>query len=64
MNAMEVGRKCVVLTGRRAGMTCTIKKVVDNNFVEVELDAKKNASKDAKGKKVRKMNKLHLEPLK
>lgn len=53
MVAIEVGRKCVKLSGRDAGAEVTITQVVDKNFVKV---------KDAKGKEGR-VNVKHLEPV-
>ncbi|MFH0836298.1 MAG: 50S ribosomal protein L14e [Candidatus Micrarchaeota archaeon] len=53
MAAIEVGRKAVLLKGRRAGQQVKITKVIDKNFVEVTGE---------KGK-ARKCNVLHLEPL-
>ncbi len=52
-NAMKVGRKAVKLTGRKAGETVEITKIVDRSFVMV---------KDKKGKEKR-CNILHLELL-
>jgi ribosomal protein L14E/L6E/L27E len=52
-SAVKVGRKAVKLTGRKAGETVEITKVLDRNFVMV---------KDKKGKEKR-CNVLHLELL-
>lgn len=52
MGALKEGQQCVKLTGRKAGQTVTITKLVDKNFVEI---------KDAKGK-VKRCNVQHLEP--
>lgn len=49
--AIKVGKKAVKLTGRKAGETVEITKIVDRNFVMV---------RDAKGKEKR-CNVLHLE---
>jgi len=54
MAVMTLGRKCLVLAGRRAGEKVTVVKVLDTNFVECESD---------KGKKVRRYNIRHLEPV-
>jgi len=56
MKAIEVGTKCILLKGRRAGTQVTVTKIVDKNFVEIEL--KKGATV-----KKRKCNITHLEPL-
>lgn len=53
MAVMTIGRKALVLTGRRAGKEVTVVKVIDANFVEGEDDKKK----------VRRYNVRHLEPL-
>jgi ribosomal protein L14E/L6E/L27E len=54
MTAIKEGRKCIKLKGRRAGEECTITKVVDKNFVEVQY---------AKGGKTKRCNITHLEPI-
>lgn len=51
MAAIQVGRKCVKIKGRKTGQTVEVTKVIDSNFVEV---------KDEKGK-VKRCNILHLE---
>ncbi len=53
MAAIDVGRKCIRLKGRKAGETVTVSKVIDKHFVEVT---------DSKGK-AKKCNILHLEPM-
>jgi large subunit ribosomal protein L14e len=57
MKAIEVGTKCVLLKGRRAGTHTVVTKVIDKNFVEIEL-------KKGTTVKKRKCNITHLEPLK
>lgn len=49
---MEVGRLCVKVAGREAGMKCVIVEVVDDKFVMVDGQVKR-----------RKCNIAHLEPL-
>ena len=53
MSALQIGRKCVKTTGRKAGQTFEIVRVIDHSFVEV---------KDSKGK-VKRCNAMHLEPI-
>ncbi len=53
MGALQVGKKCVKVKGRKAGTTVEITKMIDANFVEV---------KDGKGK-AKRCNVAHLEPL-
>ncbi|MBI2444921.1 50S ribosomal protein L14e [Candidatus Micrarchaeota archaeon] len=53
MAAIDVGRKCILLRGRKAGETVTVSKLIDKHFVEVT---------DAKGKQKR-VNMAHIEPL-
>ena len=52
MAAIDVGRVCVLITGRRAGEEVVVTKVIDDNFVTV---------KTKKGKE-RKSSIRHLEP--
>ena len=49
---MEVGRLCVKLAGRDAGMKCLIVDVLDNNLVLIDGQTRR-----------RKCNVRHLEPL-
>ena len=53
MTAIQVGAKCILTTGRRAGSEVEITELVDKTFVKV---------KDKKGK-VRRSNVMHLEPI-
>lgn len=53
MSAIEPGRSCILTNGRRAGTQVKITKVLDANFVEVQLP----------NGKTRKCNVQHLEPL-
>ncbi len=53
MAAIDVGRKCIRLRGRKAGETVTVSKLIDKHFVEVT---------DSKGK-TKRANMAHLEPL-
>ncbi len=53
MAAIDIGRKCIRLRGRKAGETVTVSKIVDKHFVEVT---------DAKGK-TKRVNMAHIEPL-
>lgn len=53
MAAIQTGRKCVLTNGRRAGKEVTVTKVIDANFVEVQLPSGKT----------RKCNVAHLEPI-
>ncbi len=53
MSSLQIGRKCIKVTGRKAGETVTITKIIDRNFVEV---------KDSKDKSKR-CNVMHLEPI-
>lgn len=53
MAAIDIGRKCVKLRGRKTGETVTVSKKIDANFVEVT---------DSKGK-TKRCNIRHLEPL-
>jgi len=52
MTAIDVGRVCVLIMGRRAGEEVVVTKVIDDNFVTV---------KTKKGKE-RKASIRHLEP--
>jgi len=49
----EVGRLCVKLAGRDAGLKCVIVEILDNNFVMIDGQTRR-----------RKCNVKHLEPLK
>ncbi|MBN2881688.1 50S ribosomal protein L14e [Candidatus Woesearchaeota archaeon] len=49
---LEIGRVCVKLAGRDAGLKCVIVKNLDNNYVLVDGQTRR-----------RKVNKAHLEPL-
>ncbi|MCX8177692.1 MAG: 50S ribosomal protein L14e [Candidatus Bathyarchaeota archaeon] len=57
MPAIEVGRICVKVAGREAGMKCVIVDVIDKNFVLV------TGPKSITGVKRRRSNINHLEPL-
>ena len=50
---IEVGRLCVKIAGRDAGLNCVIVDVLDNKFVLIDGQTRR-----------RKCNILHLEPLK
>jgi len=50
---IDVGRLCVKLAGRDAGLKCVIVDVLDDNFVLIDGETRR-----------RKCNVLHLEPLK
>lgn len=52
MAAIDVGRKCIRLRGRKAGQTVTVNKILDKHFCEVT---------DGKGK-AKRVNMAHLEP--
>ncbi len=54
MTAIEKGKECVVTMGADAGKKCKIKKVLDENFVMIEVEGAKKERKSA----IR-----HLEPL-
>src|SRR6266849_3438166 len=56
MPSIEVGRICVKLFGREAGMKCVIIDVIDKNFVLV------TGPKKISGVKRRRTNVKHLEP--
>ena len=49
---IEVGRLCVKIAGRDAGLKCVVVEVLDNNFVTIDGQTRR-----------RKCNILHLEPL-
>jgi len=57
MPAIEVGRICVIIAGRRAGKKCVIVDIIDENFVLV------TGPQNITGVKRRRMNIKHLEPL-
>ena len=50
---MEVGRLCLKIAGRDAGMKCVIVEVIDDNFMMIDGETRR-----------RKCNVKHLEPLK
>jgi large subunit ribosomal protein L14e len=56
MPSIEVGRICVKLFGREAGLKCVIVDLIDKNFVLVTGPKKVN------GLKRRRTNVKHLEP--
>lgn len=49
---IEVGRLCIKLAGRDAGLKCVVVEVLDKNFVMVDGQTRR-----------RKCNIIHLEPL-
>lgn len=49
---MDIGRVCVKIAGRDAGLKCVIVKVIDDNYVFVDGETR-----------ARKVNINHLEPL-
>ncbi|MBN2112436.1 50S ribosomal protein L14e [Candidatus Woesearchaeota archaeon] len=49
---IEVGRLCVKIAGRDAGLKCVVVEVLDKNFVMIDGQTRR-----------RKCNILHLEPL-
>ncbi len=49
---MEIGRVCVKIAGRDAGLKCVIVDVLDKNFVLIDGQTRR-----------RKCNIMHLEPL-
>ena len=49
---IEVGRLCVKLAGRDAGLKCVVVEVLDKNFVMIDGQTRR-----------RKCNIIHLEPL-
>jgi large subunit ribosomal protein L14e len=50
---LEVGRLCIKTAGRDATKTCVIVEVIDEKFVTIDGNTRR-----------KKVNKLHLEPLK
>ena len=54
--AIEVGRICVKLAGRKAGHKCVIVDLIDKNFVLA------TGPKEITGVKRRRVNVRHLEP--
>lgn len=57
MPVIEVGRICVKLLGREAGLKCVIVDVLDKNFVTV------TGPKSVSGVRRRRANIVHIEPL-
>lgn len=57
MPAVEVGRLCVKLSGREAGMKCVVVDVVDKSFVLI------TGPKSVSGVRRRRVNINHVEPL-
>ena len=57
MSAMDVGRICLKIKGREAGMRCVIVDVIDRNYVMVSGPFERT------GVKRRRVNMSHLEPL-
>lgn len=57
MPAVEVGRLCVKLSGREAGMKCVVVDVVDKSFVLI------TGPKSVSGVRRRRVNVNHVEPL-
>ncbi|MCS7128688.1 MAG: 50S ribosomal protein L14e [Sulfolobales archaeon] len=57
MPAIEVGRICVKVSGREAGLKCVIVNIIDDNFVLV------TGPKSLTGVKRRRVNIKHIEPL-
>ena len=57
MPAIEIGRICVIMAGRRAGRKCVIVDIIDENFVLV------TGPQNITGVKRRRMNIKHLEPI-
>lgn len=57
MPAIEVGRICVKVSGREAGLKCVIVNIIDDNFVLV------TGPKNLTGVKRRRVNIKHIEPL-
>ena len=55
--AVEVGRLCVKLSGREAGMKCVVVDVVDKSFVLI------TGPKSVSGVRRRRVNINHVEPL-
>jgi large subunit ribosomal protein L14e len=57
MPAIEVGRICVKVLGREAGMKCVIVDLMDKSFVLI------TGPKKLTGVKRRRVNANHIEPL-
>lgn len=57
MTAIEVGRLCVKLSGREAGMKCVVVDVVDKSFALI------TGPKSVSGVRRRRVNINHVEPL-
>ncbi len=57
MSAIEVGRVCVKLRGRKAGKRCVIVDIIDRNYVLV------TGPKDLTGVRRRRINMNHLQLL-
>jgi len=55
--AIEVGRLCVKLSGREAGMKCVVVDVVDKSFALI------TGPKTVSGVRRRRVNINHVEPL-
>ena len=55
--AIEVGRLCVKLSGREAGMKCVVVDVVDKSFALI------TGPKSVSGVRRRRVNINHVEPL-
>ena len=53
MAAIEAGKICVKIKGRKSGEKVKVLKVIDRNFVEIEYPSKKT----------KRCNVQHLEPL-
>lgn len=54
MAAIQVGRVCIKLKGKDAGEKVIVTKIVDENYVMIKSNSRKN--------KERKCSILHLEP--
>ncbi len=50
---IEVGRLCVKIAGRDAGLKCVVVEILDNNYALIDGETRR-----------RKCNIMHLEPLK
>jgi len=57
VTAIEVGRLCVKLSGREAGMKCVVVDVVDKSFALI------TGPKSVSGVRRRRVNINHVEPL-
>jgi large subunit ribosomal protein L14e len=57
VTAIEVGRLCVKLSGREAGMKCVVVDVVDKSFALI------TGPKTVSGVRRRRVNINHVEPL-